>query len=346
MENIFQSIRNLFSPIKPLPAGIYHYTSPAEDPRNYRLHLRIEKDGSGILVLNASSILHLNQTAAEYAYYAVQNLSADGAAQQVAARYHVTPDSARQDYQNFTDRLQILINSPDLDPETFLDFQRKTPHRGYISAPYRLDCALSYLLPTGTDPAFAPIERVKSELSTQQWKNILKIAWDAGIPHIVFTGGEPTLRTDLVELIAFAESQGQVTGLVSDGSRLADREYTAAILQSGLDHLMLVFQPLVDDNWKILKNLLAEDLFITIHLTISQHTFSQVPSTIQQLADYGVRAVSLSTDDPALKTQVDEVRNLLSILLLSKLHRQVTLRVLAVIGCMLNRMEMYYQGRG
>lgn len=312
MANIFQSIRNLFTPIKPLPAGIYHYTSPPEDPRNYRLHLRIEKDGTGILVLNASSILHLNHTAAEYAYYAVQNLPVDEVAQRVTARYHVTPDSARQDYQNLTDRIQVLINSPDLDPETFLDLQRKPPHHGYISAPYRLDCALTYLLPTGTDSGFAPIDRVRNELSTQQWKTILNKAWDAGIPHIVFTGGEPTLRTDLIELIAFAESQGQVTGLISDGFRLADREYATAILQTGLDHLMLVFQPQVEDSWKMLQNLLAEDLFITIHLTITQHTASQIPSAIQQLADAGVQAISLSTDDLELKGYVDEARNIVA----------------------------------
>ena len=39
-------------------------------------------------------------------------------------------------------------------------------------------------------------------------------AWAAGIPHITFTGGEPTLRDDLPALIAHAEKIGQVTGLL------------------------------------------------------------------------------------------------------------------------------------
>jgi MoaA/NifB/PqqE/SkfB family radical SAM enzyme len=37
--------------------------------------------------------------------------------------------------------------------------------------------------------------------------------WQLGIPHIVFTGGEPTLRPDLPDLIAHAERNGQIAGL-------------------------------------------------------------------------------------------------------------------------------------
>jgi len=32
------------------------------------------------------------------------------------------------------------------------------------------------------------------EISTEQWKQIIDRLWAIGIPHIVFTGGEPTLR--------------------------------------------------------------------------------------------------------------------------------------------------------
>ena len=39
-----------------------------------------------------------------------------------------------------------------------------------------------------------PIKRVDRELTTDEWGDILDKAWAAGIPHITFTGGEPTLR--------------------------------------------------------------------------------------------------------------------------------------------------------
>ena len=48
---------------------------------------------------------------------------------------------------------------------------------------------------------------------------------------MVFTGGEPTLRDDLPELIAHAESNGQVSGLLSDGLRFADPAYLDSLLR-------------------------------------------------------------------------------------------------------------------
>ena len=77
MANILKSIRSQFSPVEVIPPGTYHYLSPQDDPRNYRLHLRVEPDGNGVLIINASTILHLNQTATEYAYYLV-NISIFG----------------------------------------------------------------------------------------------------------------------------------------------------------------------------------------------------------------------------------------------------------------------------
>ncbi len=35
------------------------------------------------------------------------------------------------------------------------------------------------------------------ELSTEQWKILIRKTFDAGIPQVIFIGGEPTLRSDL-----------------------------------------------------------------------------------------------------------------------------------------------------
>ena len=54
--NIFSRLVERFTPVKPLPAGVHHFQSPAEDEKPFRLHLRLNKDGSGILILNASTV--------------------------------------------------------------------------------------------------------------------------------------------------------------------------------------------------------------------------------------------------------------------------------------------------
>ena len=67
-------------------------------------------------------------------------------------------------------------------------------------------------------------------------------AWELGIPHIVFTGGEPTLRDDLPELIAHAEKNGQITGLNTNARRLSDPDYVEQLVEAGLDHVQITVE--------------------------------------------------------------------------------------------------------
>jgi hypothetical protein len=309
MTSVREFVRRRFQKAQPLPAGIYHYQAPPEDPRNYRLHLRLEKDGSGVLVVNAATILHLNSTAAEYAYHMVQGTSKDEAVKQIANRYLVTSARAEADYADFVDRIDTVINTPDLDPEMFLDFERSEIHMKELSAPFRLDCALTYRLPQGADPSLTPTKRVDRELTTDEWKSILDKAWQAGIPHIMFTGGEPTLREDLPELISHAEANGQVSGLLSDGLFLSDPQYMDTLLKTGLDHLMVIFQPGKEYAWGALSTSLAEDLFVAVHLTLTAEMTPTTSDLLKWLASQGVKAVSLSISDPNLNDVLVSTRN-------------------------------------
>lgn len=312
MANIFQTVREWFSPAQTLPVGMYHFISPNDDPRNYRLHLRVEPDGSGVLIVNASTILHLNQTAAEYAYSIIQNQTPAETSRRMAGRYLVTKEQAIEDYQKLIDQIQLLINTPDLDPETFLGFERKEAHLTHISAPYRLDCALTYRLPGDEQPESAPLERVKRELSTAEWIALIDKAFAAGIPHVVFTGGEPTLRDDLAELIGHVEANGQVAGLITNGQRLNEPGYLEQILTKGLDHLMVVLKPEDSVAWMIVENILAADIFLAVHLTLTPENTKELPDVINRLAAMGVRAISLSSMHPELKKELENARNLVA----------------------------------
>ncbi len=69
--NIFEKISDRFSKVTPLPEGTHHLQA-TQDEKPYRLHLRLRADGSGLLILNASTVLQLNPTAAEYAYHFIK----------------------------------------------------------------------------------------------------------------------------------------------------------------------------------------------------------------------------------------------------------------------------------
>ncbi len=309
MSKLIESVRRLLTPVKPLSPGIFHYQAPPDAPVPYRLHLRLEPDGTGLLIVNASTILHLNQTAAEFAYHLIRQTPEEQIAQEISGRYRVGREHALQDYRLLNDRIITLIHSPDLDPEMFLDFERTAPHSQKLSAPYRLDCALTYRLPGAADETLAPTKRVDRELNTSEWCAIFDKAWSLGIPHIILTGGEPTLRDDLSELIAHTETNGQVVGLLSDGLKLADNDYLQTLLRTGLDHLMLSLKPEEENSWKALNNVLAADLFVAVHLTITLHNAVTLSQTLEQLPRLGVKAISLTASDPTLHASLTEFRN-------------------------------------
>ena len=283
-----------FTKVRPIPAGVYQKQSAPEDQPPYRVHLRLQPDGSGILVVNAATVLHLNPTAAEYAYHFIKGSVPEMVAQEVASRYRIEPAAALHDYRDFADRIQTLLTTPDLDPVSYLDFERVTPHSTDLTAPLRLDCALTYRLPEGTRADYAPTKRVDRELTTEEWVSILDKAWLAGIPHVTFTGGEATLRDDLPDLIARAEKNGQVCGLLTDGLKLADKKYLDTLLQTGLDHLLFMLQPDNPASWKALEVIMPEDIFVTVHLTVDGAGAREAAEAMQRLADLGLKSLSLT----------------------------------------------------
>jgi hypothetical protein len=302
---IVNRLADRFSKVRPLPAGVHQLQSAPDAERPYRLHLRLEADGSGVLIVNAATVLHLNPTAAEYAYHFVQGTPPEEAAKRIASRYRVSRGMALEDYKDFVGKIETLVATRDLDPVSYLDFERVAPHSTDLTAPLRLDCALTYRLPDGESPEYAPAKRVDRELTTAEWQSILDKAWKAGVPHVTFTGGEATLREDLPALIAYAEQIGQVCGLLSDGLKLADKEYRDLLLNSGLDHLLFLLQPESEPSWQALEAILPEDLFVTVHVTINKGDLASMPATLERLGTLGVKSLSIGLADPSLHGETD-----------------------------------------
>lgn len=298
MSKLFKTLRDFFIPAKPLQAGVYHYQTPPDADQQFRLHLRVDDRGKGLLIVNAATVLHLNQTATEHIYHFLHDAVPAEAAREISRRYQIDQADAREDYLNIQRKIKSLITIPDLDPVTFLDFSRQEPYTGAIRAPYRLDCALTYQLPEDSNPELAPQRRVDRELNTAEWTSLIDKAWEAGIPQIIFTGGEPTTRPDLLALINHAEKNGQVTGLLTAGLKLEDPGFLDDLLQSGLDHLMFALSPDQDRSWKALQAVLKEDLFTTVHITILPDLVDQLSALLNRLKEIDANAVSLSVSDP------------------------------------------------
>jgi MoaA/NifB/PqqE/SkfB family radical SAM enzyme len=304
-----EKLQSWFAPARPLSREILHYQTPPDASQQYRLHLRVEEDGRGLLVINAATVLHLNQTATEYARLLIQGADEEEAASTMARRYRVSRATARDDYRRLSDHISILATSTDLCPVTYLDMERVEPFSAETSAPYRVDLALTYRVDeTGRlDPEAR--RRVDRELTAGEWQQILRPLWEEGVPHVCFTGGEPTLREDLAKLVRYAEEQGLVTGLLTDGRRLREQEVLEELLLAGLDHLQITLashRPEIHDGivgqagaWREteagLRNALAGDVYVVVHVVVVPANADSVAETVAYLAELGVPAVALSS---------------------------------------------------
>src|SRR5574340_1022817 len=95
---IFNRLTDQFKQVQPLPEGLYHLQA---EGKPLRIHLRLRKDGTGLLILNASTVMHLNPTAAEYAYHYTKGNNSESAAKAIADRYRIGRVRALEDYTQF-----------------------------------------------------------------------------------------------------------------------------------------------------------------------------------------------------------------------------------------------------
>lgn len=291
-------LAKLFPPVVPLPGGIYSYRPQPDASFPYPMHLRIESADHALLILNASTVLHLNQTAAEFIYQFIQGNSEDATINTLQKRYNISADTLRLDYHDLFERITTLMTMPDLDPVSFLDFDRETPYSSTLGAPYRLDLALTYRFQADESVDSLLEKRVKQELNQEQWMKIIDRSWEIGIPHLIFTGGEPTLCRFLPELIAHAELNGQVTGLLTNGKKLVDAEYRQLLLNKGLDHIMVILDLENEISWQAVESLMPEDIAVTVHLTIHSADRLMYEQTLDRLMELGVQKLSLSAQTP------------------------------------------------
>jgi PqqA peptide cyclase len=81
----------------------------------------------------------------------------------------------------------------------------------------------------------------RDELTTEEWKSVLRQGRALGALQLGFSGGEPALRKDLEELVAEAHRLGYYTNLITSGIGLT-RERLSDLKSAGLQHIQLSIQ--------------------------------------------------------------------------------------------------------
>lgn len=219
-----------------------------------RLHLRLAADGTALLLIDATDAIHLNPTAALLTRLALEGVRPRRAATALRRRFRqVTAEEAISATASVYALVDRLANAADACPAcaTREAFAAKEPAPFSVpaGAPYKADLALTYACNNacphcyntcrgGNRPATPP----GPVLAIAQWRQVLRRLATIGIPHVVFTGGEPTLVDGLAELIRTANRLGLVTGLNTNGRRLMRAGFAAALHRAGLDHVQITLQ--------------------------------------------------------------------------------------------------------
>ncbi|MFW9830852.1 MAG: radical SAM protein [Candidatus Thorarchaeota archaeon] len=277
----------------------------------HRFHLRKDPRG-GTIVVDASRLLFLNETGYDYAIAAVEGKSDDEVISLIRTKYRgAKPETIRLHYNDLKDKILSFIAEPDVSPIETFDFGEVEPFSHEPSAPYRIDLALTYRCNNACSHCYVPPERrgwdASRELSTTKWKQILDQLLEVSIPHVTFTGGEPTLRDDLVELVQYSEEIGIIAGLVSNGRRLT-QSLVDNLVSAGLDYVQITLEshlPEIHDQmvgvkgaWNEtiagLKRFIATDIYTLTNTTLTQLNRPLITETIAYLAKLGQKEFAMN----------------------------------------------------
>src|SRR6266699_5761733 len=167
-------------------------------------------------------------------------------------------------------------------------------HCTYCSNPVTVESAVpseQQADPTALRTAHAAANN--GELTTEEWKRVIRDAAALGVLQIGFSGGEPLARRDLAELIRAAREAKLYTNLITSGIGLDD-DRVRALRDAGLDSVQLSFQSndadLADEiagahahqrKLDVAANIRAEGIPLSLNFVIHRRNIDRLPQMIQ-----------------------------------------------------------------
>lgn len=129
----------------------------------------------------------------------------------------------------------------------------------------------------------------KNELTTEEGKKLIDDLADFGSPVILFSGGEPLMRKDLLELISYAKSKGR-RAVISTNGTLITEEIAKKLKAVDLSYVGISLDGIEITNDKFrgldgafnaalkgLRNCRAEGIKVGLRFTISKHNSADIP---------------------------------------------------------------------
>lgn len=310
--------------------AVNHTTLNPRGPGCVRIHLVPPKftlkrhpsaailNGRDVIPLNSSWAILLNEFINQVNVYAGHPIGDEDykhvVAETIKRVSSIYPDADLQTIRNdlllLTDSLwKIALGE---QPDIKIGQMSIGEYAPYMRAPHRMDLMISAMTKNGRWNCnqkclhcYAAGQKMAEtrELSTAQWRKVLDKCREAGIPQVTFTGGEPTMRRDLVDLVQYAE--WFVTRLNTNGV-LMTPELCGRLYEASLDSVQITFYSDSDTAHNTLvgmkqfektvagiKNALAAGLNVSINTPLCTINRDYV-KTLEFLHDLGIQYVTCS----------------------------------------------------
>lgn len=289
------------------PPGLLTYRFDAHGGQT-RLHLRTQDDGTALLFRDVTDVLHLSASAADTIWLALEGRAPAEAVRELGARWRAPAATLLTDYARARRVVDTLSDPrPDCHP-CALDLPRTPVFSTRARAPHKVDLALTYQCNNTCPHCYNDPTRFDlGSLPTDGWKRVLDRLAEVGVPHVIFTGGEATLHPGLPELVAHADSLGQIVGLNSNGRRFKHADYARELKEAGLDHLQITLESsrarvhdamvgarAFDQTVAGIGAALEAGLHVLTNTTITRQNRDHVEETVEFLHALGLRTFAMN----------------------------------------------------
>jgi radical SAM protein with 4Fe4S-binding SPASM domain len=234
----------------------------------------------------------------------MKGMAIEEAVAKIKKLYRVKDEVARAAHEKLIFTISTLAQTEEVCPISYLDVKSVEPFTQPLSAPLRIDLAVTFICQNRCVHCYAGGSHATPELSTKQWKAVIKRLAKIGVFIITFTGGEPTLRQDLPELLQFAQEHGIVTGLITNGRQLKDKNYVEELEKAGLDfaqvtlesHKAEVHDKITgnmgswDETVAGIKNTVDTQIYVTTNTTLNKYNGADFLDTVDYIKKLDVAA--------------------------------------------------------